>query len=85
MDFAVDHGVDGIQSQCGGACICTMCHCIVDGAWYDAAGPVSFDEREMLEYIPTRKPTSRLACQVIVSAALDGLTIHIAPDTGSTP
>ncbi|MYD43637.1 MAG: 2Fe-2S iron-sulfur cluster binding domain-containing protein [Gammaproteobacteria bacterium] len=85
MDFAVDHGVNGIYSQCGGACICTMCHCFVDRYWFDQAGPVSLDEREMLEYIPTRQPTSRLACQVIVSRQLDGMKIYVEAESGITP
>ena len=84
MDFAVDHGVAGISSQCGGACICTMCHCYIEKSWYDRIGPVSFDEKEMLEFVPERCPTSRLACQVIVTPLLHGLTIHIESATGKT-
>ena len=76
MDFAVDHGIGGIESQCGGACICTKCHCFVAEEWSGRVGPISSDEEEMLEYIPSRRPTSRLACQVTVIADLDGLTIY---------
>lgn len=77
MDFAVDHGVAGIDSQCGGACICTMCHCYISSNWFSKVGPISFEEEEMLEFIPQRKANSRLSCQVIVTAELDGLTIQI--------
>ena len=80
MDFAVDHGVTGIESQCGGACICTLCHCYIDDDWYHRIGPVSYDEKEMLEFIPSRCETSRLSCQVIVTPELDGLTIYIEPE-----
>ena len=83
MDFAVDHGVAGISSQCGGACICTLCHCYVDEAWLSRMGPISFDEQEMLDFVPAQRKTSRLACQVTVTAALDGLTIHIEPESGN--
>lgn len=84
MDFAVDHGVSGILSQCGGACICTMCHCYIDEDWFDRIGPVSYDEKEMLEFVPECRATSRLACQVIVTPLLDGLTVHIESESGST-
>ena len=83
MDFAVDHGITGILSQCGGACICTMCHCYIDANWFDRIGPVSYDEKEMLEFVPERRVTSRLACQVIVTPLLDGLTIYIEAESGN--
>ena len=80
MDFAVDHGIAGIEAQCGGACICTMCHCYIPQDWLKKLGPVSFDEKEMLEFIPSRQDNSRLSCQVIVSSELDGLTVIIESD-----
>ena len=84
MDFAVDHGVAGIDSQCGGACICIMCHCYIDEAWVERVGPISYDEKEMLEFVPVGRTTSRLACQVIVTEAVSGLIVHIEPDKGIT-
>ena len=83
MDFAVDNGIAGIHSQCGGACICTMCHCYIDADWFDRIGPISYDEKEMLEFVPARRTTSRLACQVIVTHLLDGLTVHIESESGN--
>ncbi len=84
MDFAVDHGVIGIASQCGGACICTKCHCYIDANWLQAAGKIAYDEEEMLEFVPGRRDSSRLACQVIVTPDLDGLTVHVETETGSS-
>ena len=83
MDFAVDHGIAGILSQCGGACICTLCHCYLDRDWFKRVGPISFEEEEMLEFVPSRKVTSRLACQVTITPALDGLVVHVEPDLGT--
>lgn len=80
MDFAVDHGIEGIEAQCGGACICTMCHCYIHENWLDRTGPVSFDELEMLEFVTSRQPNSRLSCQVTVTSELDGLTILTKSD-----
>ena len=77
MDFAVDNGVEGIKSQCGGACICAMCHCFVENNWVSKLGPISFEEQEMLEFIPNRSENSRLSCQVMVGPELDGLTVLI--------
>ena len=41
-------------------------------------GTVAGDEAEMLDGVAAeRKPSSRLSCQLEISAALDGITIHI--------
>lgn len=77
MDGAVDNGIDGIVAQCGGACICATCHCYVDPAWFPqlpAPGPT---ESEMLGFVLEPRETSRLACQVRVTAALDGLLVEL--------
>ena len=65
---------------CGGGCSCGTCHVIVDPAWFGRLGPVHDDEEDMLEVAAHRTPTSRLSCQVQMTAALDGLAVTIAPE-----
>ena len=77
MDFAMDHGIKGIEAQCGGACICTTCLCFFSQNTFDRMSPPDFDEIEMLSYVPNALPTSRLACQIEVTPDLDGIEVHV--------
>ena len=80
MDCALDHGVIGIKAQCGGACTCVTCHCYVAPEWFGRLRAVHCDELEMLEYAPARRPNSRLACQIVLDDACDGIVVHIADE-----
>jgi len=77
MDGAVDHGVCGIRAQCGGASICATCHCYVDPAWQALLPPPDVTEREMLDYVWHPREGSRLACQIRITAQLDGLVVEV--------
>jgi len=77
MDCAFDHRVRGLIGQCGGACRCLTCHCYVETPWRRRLPAPEEDEREMLEYALERRKSSRLACQIVVSEALDGLVVRI--------
>jgi len=75
MDGALDNAVPGILGQCGGGCTCSTCHCFVADSWLarvPAAGP---DELDLLEYLPSRLPSSRLSCQIVLTGDLDGLRV----------
>src|SRR5665213_1002051 len=83
MRGAIEAGVDGIEAQCGGACACATCHCYVRPGWLDKLKPPSDDELLMLSNVAAeRRPNSRLSCQLIVEAGLDGLTVQF-PDRQS--
>jgi len=79
MDCALDNGVPGIAGQCGGGCTCGTCHCYVADAWVDRVPAPEADELELLEYLPGRRPESRLACRIALDPTLDGLTVRIPP------
>lgn len=82
MRGALNHDLPGIIGECGGGLACATCHCYVDDAWADKAGkPTSREETEMLESASAEiRPTSRLSCQIFMSADLDGLVVHL-PET----
>lgn len=83
MQAAVSNGIPGIEAVCGGACACATCHVYVDPAWADRLTPASDDEAEMLACTASeRRATSRLSCQIEMTAALDGLVVH-TPETQS--
>ncbi|MEU1956610.1 2Fe-2S iron-sulfur cluster-binding protein [Nocardia rhamnosiphila] len=77
MEGARQEGVEGIVAECGGGAICGTCHVIVDGAWFERCGPVDPGEEVLLGLSPEREATSRLACQIEVTAELDGVTVTI--------
>lgn len=77
MDAAVDHGVSGIQAQCGGGLTCATCHCYVLEPDVGTLPPPHADELEMLEYVWRRRPNSRLACQVRTSRAVTRVVVAL--------
>ena len=78
MRAATLEGIPGIDGDCGGCLSCATCHVVVDPAWADRVGPASDAEDGMLDSTPAaRQPHSRLSCQIIARADLDGLRVHV--------
>jgi 2Fe-2S ferredoxin len=76
MQGAVDNNIPGIDADCGGECACATCHVFIEEAWREATGTAGEIEDTMLGFAATRQPNSRLACQITVTAALDGLIVR---------
>ena len=76
LDVALDNGVD-MEGTCGGDMACGTCHVIVDDADYDRLPPSSDEEEDMLDLTPGVTETSRLACQIRLTAASDGLRLRL--------
>jgi ferredoxin, 2Fe-2S len=77
MRAATDNNVPGIDGDCGGNCACATCHVFVDAAWEAWAGARTAIEDDMLNFAPELRSNSRLACQIIVTEALDGLVVSM--------
>lgn len=78
MATAIAQGIDGIVAECGGSMMCATCHCYVDEAWTEPTGPRRDGEDDMLDCaISELRPTSRLSCQIVLTAELDGLVVHL--------
>jgi 2Fe-2S ferredoxin len=69
-----------VQAICGGSAICGTCHVYVDESWLDRLPPAGSGEAELLSSFVHRLGNSRLSCQIPFSAALDGLTLTLAPE-----
>jgi ferredoxin, 2Fe-2S len=81
MQTALNNSIDGITGECGGAMMCATCHCYVDAAWSAKTGARHAGEDDMLECAADEvRPTSRLSCQIKLTAELDGLTVHLPQD-----
>lgn len=79
MRAAIDNKVPGIDADCGGQCACATCHVYVEAAWTDRTGTRTEMEEDMLNFAAETKPNSRLACQIPITEALDGLVVSM-PD-----
>lgn len=72
---------DGIEALCGGMCSCATCHVFVAPEFYARLSARQGDELELLESTESfRDSESRLACQVKVTDAIDGLHLTVAPE-----
>lgn len=77
MENAVRNSVPGIEAECGGACACATCHVYVDDDWTERVGGPEPMEEDMLDFAVDVRPTSRLSCQIKMSAGFDGLIVHV--------
>ncbi len=77
MQGAVDHMVEGLAAECGGACSCATCEVHVDQAWMEVVGEACDIEKDMLAASSALRSNSRLSCQIEVTPELDGLVVAI--------
>jgi 2Fe-2S ferredoxin len=79
MMAATGHDIEGIVGDCGGVMSCATCHVIVEASFVEQLPPPSETENQMLDYTAApREPGSRLSCQIVMNAALDGIAVRIA-------
>jgi 2Fe-2S ferredoxin len=78
MHASLTHHVAGILGECGGSMTCATCHVYVDPEWMSRLPPMSDQEGEMLDFAAAaRMDGSRLACQIEMTDALDGLRLAL--------
>jgi 2Fe-2S ferredoxin len=80
MEGARQGLISGIDADCGGGCSCGTCHVYVDPDWQARVGGRNPIEDATIEFAENVLPNSRLACQITVTEALDGLVVRI-PET----
>ncbi|MCC2975626.1 2Fe-2S iron-sulfur cluster-binding protein [Sphingomonas sp. PL-96] len=76
LDLAQAYG-QPLEGTCDGQMACSTCHVIVAPEFADLLPPPSEEEEDMLDFAPGATRTSRLACQIALTDALDGLTVRI--------
>ena len=81
MESLRDANIDGIEGLCGGCCSCATCHVHVDPAMAARLPPPGADENMLLSGLLSYSPNSRLACQIPVTEALDGLRLTIPSES----
>jgi ferredoxin, 2Fe-2S len=80
MEIIREHGLD-IKAECGGACACATCHVYVEPEWATKLHAPIDEEIEMLDGAFHVENNSRLSCQIIMSEALNGIELTLAPGT----
>jgi ferredoxin len=66
-----------LEGTCDGDMACATCHVIVDAADFPRLPPATEEEEELLDLAYNATRTSRLACQIKLTAALDGMTVKV--------
>ena len=80
LDIAHANDID-IEGACEGAMACSTCHLIVSADWYEKLPDASEEEEDMLDLAYGLTKTSRLGCQITVTADLDGLVLKVPDET----
>lgn len=77
MQAATEHGVPGIDGDCGGHCACATCHVYIEAPWSGQTGTRTTVENDMLNFSAGLRDSSRLACQISLTDTLDGIEVHM--------
>jgi 2Fe-2S ferredoxin len=72
-------GVEELEAQCGGTCVCVTCHVYVFPPEQARLAPIGPGESRMLATAYHRDLASRLACQLRFDESLDGMRVRVAP------
>ena len=76
LEIAHANDID-LEGACEGSLACSTCHVVVDKTWFEKLETPTEDEEDMLDLAFDLQETSRLGCQLIMTAALDGLVVKL--------
>ncbi|MEN3167147.1 ferredoxin family 2Fe-2S iron-sulfur cluster binding protein [Gluconobacter sp. OJB] len=76
LEIAHKHDID-LEGACEGSLACATCHVVVDPDWAAKLSTPTDDEEDMLDLAFGLEKTSRLGCQIVMTDALDGLTVRL--------
>jgi ferredoxin len=66
-----------LEGTCDGDLACATCHVVIEADDFARVPPAREEEEDLLDLVPAASRTSRLACQIRLTTALDGLTVRI--------
>lgn len=76
LDVARRNGLP-LEGTCNGDLACATCHVIVAADWFANLPPPRDEEEDMLDLVADARRTSRLACQIVLTPALDKLSVSL--------
>ncbi|WP_174293081.1 2Fe-2S iron-sulfur cluster-binding protein [Sphingomonas bacterium] len=66
-----------LEGTCGGEMACATCHVLIDAADLASLPLPSAEEEDLLDLVPGARRFSRLACQIVLPAGLEQLTVRV--------
>ncbi len=66
-----------LEGACEGVMACSTCHVIVEAGDFAKLPPASEEEEDLLDLAAHATRTSRLACQIMLTEDLEGLSVRI--------
>ena len=76
LDLAQREG-QPLEGACEGQMPCSTCHVVVAKADFDRLPPAGEEEDDLLDLAWAVRPTSRLACQIMLSEDLGTITVQM--------
>ncbi len=70
-----------LEGTCEGQMACSTCHVIVAAEWFERLPSASEEEEDMLDFAAGARRTSRLSCQIELTADMDGLTVSVPTES----
>ena len=70
-----------LEGTCEGQMACSTCHVVIAPEWFDRLEEASEEEEDMLDLAAGVARTSRLSCQIDLTAEMDGLTVRIPAES----
>lgn len=70
-----------LEGTCEGQMACSTCHVIVEADWFGKLPEAVEEEEDMLDFAAGVRRTSRLSCQIELTAEMDGLTVTIPAES----
>jgi ferredoxin, 2Fe-2S len=66
-----------LEGACEGVMACSTCHVIVDPQDFEKLPPASEEEEDLLDLAAHPARTSRLACQILITAEMTSLSVRL--------
>ena len=70
-----------LEGTCEGQMACSTCHVIISKEYFEKLPRASEDEEDMLDLASGARRTSRLSCQITLTAELDGMIVNIPTES----
>ncbi|ALS97054.1 2Fe-2S iron-sulfur cluster-binding protein [Lacimicrobium alkaliphilum] len=77
MVAAQENDLPGMAAICGGCCSCGTCHVQLPPESAEKVPAPYVGEQQILAQLPTATSGSRLACQVVVTDALENISVQL--------
>ena len=69
-----------LEGACEGVMACSTCHVVVDAEDFAKLPPASEEEEDLLDLAAHATRTSRLACQILLTADMESLSVRVPPE-----